>query len=120
MDYIPNTERDKEIMLKEMGISSFESLLENIPKSLRNFSLPLSNGLSEPQVLKALKDLGDKNISTGNCISFLGAGAYEHYIPTIVDHLASSSHFYTCVPRAHPHSPRRTLQVIYEFQTLMC
>ena len=96
MDYIPNTERDKEIMLKEMGISSFESLLEDIPKSLRNFSLPLPKGLSEPQVLKVLKDLSDKNISTGNCISFLGAGAYEHYIPTIVDHLASRSEFYTC------------------------
>ena len=88
MDYIPNTDRDNEIMLKEMGISSFESLLEDIPKSLRNFSLPLPYGLSEPQVLKTLKDLSDKNISTGNCISFLGAGAYEHYIPTVVDHLA--------------------------------
>ena len=120
MDYIPNTDRDKEIMLKEMGISSFESLLEDIPKSLRNFSLPLPYGLSEPQVLKTLKDLSDKNISTGNCISFLGAGAYEHYIPTVVDHLASRSEFYTCYTPYQPEVSQGTLQVIYEFQTLMC
>ena len=60
MDYIPNTERDKEIMLKEMGISSFESLLEDIPKSLRNFPLTLQKGLSEPEVLKLLQDLSKK------------------------------------------------------------
>ena len=60
MDYILNTERDKEIMLKEMGISSFESLLEDIPKSLRNFPLTLQKGLSEPEVLKLLQDLSKK------------------------------------------------------------
>src|SRR5574337_641011 len=120
MDYIPNTDRDKEIMLKEMGIPSFEALLDNIPKSLRKFFLTLPNGLSEPQVLKALKDLSDKNISTSNCISFLGAGAYEHYIPTIVDHLASRSEFYTCYTPYQPEVSQGTLQVIYEFQTLMC
>jgi len=49
MDYVPNTDRDKEIILKEMGISSFESLLEDIPKSLRNFYLSLPKGLSEPE-----------------------------------------------------------------------
>src|SRR3972149_2849932 len=120
MDYIPNTERDKQIMLKEMGIPSFEVILEDIPKSLRKFSLSLPQGLSEPQVLKVLKDLSDKNISTGNCISFLGAGAYEHYIPTIVDHLASRSEFYTCYTPYQPEVSQGTLQVIYEFQTLMC
>ena len=120
MDYIPNTERDKDIMLKAMGISSVESLLDNIPKSLRNFSLTLQNGLSEPEVLKLLQDLSDKNISTGNCFSFLGAGAYEHYIPTIVDHLASRSEFYTCYTPYQPEVSQGTLQVIYEFQTLIC
>jgi len=120
MDYIPNTDRDKEIMLKEMGIPSFESLLDNIPKSLRNFSLTLQNGLSEPEVLKLLQDLSKKNTHTGNCISFLGAGAYEHYIPTIVDHLASRSEFYTCYTPYQPEVSQGTLQVIYEFQTLMC
>ncbi len=120
MDYIPNTDRDKEIMLKEMGISSFESLLEDIPKSLQNFSLTLQNGLSEPEVLKLLQDLSKKNTHTDNCISFLGAGAYEHYIPTIVDHLASRSEFYTCYTPYQPEVSQGTLQVIYEFQTLMC
>lgn len=120
MDYIPNTERDKEIMLKEMGIPSFEALLEDIPKSLRKFSLTLQGGLTEPQVLKILKDLSDKNRNTEKCISFLGAGAYEHYIPSIVDHLASRSEFYTCYTPYQPEVSQGTLQVVYEFQSLMC
>lgn len=120
MNYIPNTARDKEIMLKEMGISSFEALLEDIPKTLRKFSLPLPDGLSEPQVLKALKDLSEKNTNRDKYISFLGAGAYEHYIPSVVDHLASRSEFYTCYTPYQPEVSQGTLQVIYEFQTLLC
>src|SRR3989339_1041379 len=120
MDYIPNTERDKEIMLKEMGIPSFEAILEDIPKALRKFSLSLPQGLSEPEVSKVLRELSEKNTHTDNCISFLGAGAYEHYIPTIVDHLASRSEFYTCYTPYQPEVSQGTLQVIYEFQTLMC
>ncbi len=120
MDYIPNTERDKEIMLKEMGIPSFEALLEDIPKTLRQFSLALPHGISEPEVLKILKELSERNASTDKCISFLGAGAYEHYIPSIVDHLAARSEFYTCYTPYQPEVSQGTLQVIYEFQTLMC
>lgn len=120
MDYIPNTQHDKEIMMKEMGISSFEALLEDIPRTLREFSLPLHHGLSEPQVFNILKNLSEENISTNKCISFLGAGAYEHYIPSIVDHLASRSEFYTCYTPYQPEVSQGTLQVIYEYQTLMC
>ena len=120
MDYIPNTERDKEIMLKEMGLSSFEALLKDIPKTLRKFPLTLPEGISEPEVLKTLKDLSERNVNTSKCISFLGGGAYEHYIPTIVDHLASRSEFYTCYTPYQPEVSQGTLQVIYEFQTLMC
>lgn len=120
MDYIPNTQQDKEIMLKEMGISSFEVLLKDIPQKLREFSLSLQNGLSEPRVLDILKNLSGENISTGKCISFLGAGAYEHYIPSVVDHLASRSEFYTCYTPYQPEVSQGTLQVIFEYQTLMC
>jgi glycine dehydrogenase subunit 1 len=120
MDYIPNTQYDKEIMMKEMGISSFEALLKDIPRTLREFSLPLHQGLSEPQVFNILKNLGEENINTNKCISFLGAGAYEHYIPSIVDHLASRSEFYTCYTPYQPEVSQGTLQVIYEYQTLMC
>ncbi len=120
MDYVPNTEGDKEKMLHEMGISSFEPLLEGIPKTLRNFSLKLPYGLSEPQVLKSLKYLSEKNTNTGQRISFLGAGAYEHYIPSLVDHLALRSEFYTCYTPYQPEVSQGTLQAIYEFQSLMC
>src|SRR3989337_1964481 len=120
MDYIPNTEHDKDLMLREMGISSFEVLIKDIPELLRKFSLKLPDGISEPQVIKILKDLSENNISTGTHISFLGAGAYEHYIPSVVDHLASRSEFYTCYTPYQPEVSQGTLQVIYEFQTLMC
>lgn len=120
MDYIPNTDNDKEIMLKEMGAPSVEKLLDDIPQALRQFDLKLNTGMSEPQVLKALNGLSQKNVNTDQYLSFLGAGAYEHYIPTIVDHLASRSEFYTCYTPYQPEVSQGTLQVIYEFQTLMC
>ncbi|GAB60984.1 MAG: aminomethyl-transferring glycine dehydrogenase subunit GcvPA [Candidatus Jettenia sp.] len=120
MDYIPNTEHDGEMMLGEMKVPSFESLLKDIPAPLRNFSLSLHQGLSEPEVLRVLRDLSGGNISTDAYISFLGAGAYEHYIPSIVDHLASRSEFYTCYTPYQPEVSQGTLQVIYEFQTVMC
>ncbi|NUO09802.1 MAG: aminomethyl-transferring glycine dehydrogenase subunit GcvPA [Candidatus Brocadia sp.] len=120
MDYIPNTTRDKEIMLKEMGVPSLEAFLEDIPETLRNFSLSLPGGLSEPEVLKALKNLSEENTGTDKCLSFLGAGAYEHYIPSVVDHLASRSEFYSSYTPYQPEVSQGTLQAIYEFQTLMC
>ncbi|MEK6623282.1 MAG: aminomethyl-transferring glycine dehydrogenase subunit GcvPA, partial [Planctomycetota bacterium] len=73
-----------------------------------------------PLVLKVLNSLSQKNVNTGQNLSFLGAGAYEHYIPTIVNHLASRSEFYTCYTPYQPEVSQGTLQVIYEFQTLMC
>lgn len=120
MDYIPNTEHDKKVMLQEMGLSSFEELVGDIPESLRKFSLELPDGLSEQQVFSALRELSNKNISTSQCVSFLGAGAYEHYIPSIVDHLSSRSEFYTCYTPYQPEVSQGTLQAIYEYQTLMC
>ena len=120
MDYIPNTDNDKEIMLKEMGEPSVEKLLDDIPPALRQFDLKLNTGMTEPLVLKVLNSLSQKNVNTGQNLSFLGAGAYEHYIPTIVNHLASRSEFYTCYTPYQPEVSQGTLQVIYEFQTLMC
>jgi len=120
MDYIPHTKGDKEKMLREMGLPSLEPLLVDIPKTLRNFSMKLPHGLSEPQVLKSLKRFSEKNTHTDQCISFLGAGAYEHYIPSLVDHLASRSEFYTCYTPYQPEVSQGTLQAIFEFQTFMC
>ncbi|MCF6149836.1 MAG: aminomethyl-transferring glycine dehydrogenase subunit GcvPA [Candidatus Kuenenia sp.] len=120
MDYIPNTEADKKKMLEDMGISSLEELLGEIPEALRKFSLTLPPGLSEPQVLQTVKNLSKKNKTTEDYHSFLGAGAYEHFIPSIVNHLASRSEFYTCYTPYQPEVSQGTLQVIYEFQTLIC
>ncbi|OHB71946.1 MAG: glycine dehydrogenase (aminomethyl-transferring) [Planctomycetes bacterium RBG_16_41_13] len=120
MDYIPNTESDKKKMLEDMGISSLDALLGEIPEALRNFSLSLPPGLSEPEVLHAIKKLSKKNKTTDDYSSFLGAGAYDHFIPSVVNHLSSRSEFYTCYTPYQPEVSQGTLQVMYEFQTLMC
>jgi len=120
MDYIPNTDSDKEKMLKEMNIASLEQLFYDIPETLRNVSFNMPHGLSEPEVINVLNKLSDKNTTVEQANSFLGGGAYEHYVPSIVDHLASRSEFYTCYTPYQPEVSQGTLQMIYEFQTLMC
>ncbi|MEK6622789.1 MAG: glycine dehydrogenase, partial [Planctomycetota bacterium] len=69
MDYIPNTDNDKEIMLKEMGEPSVEKLLDDIPPALRQFDLKLNAGMTEPLVLKVLNSLSQKNVNTDQNLS---------------------------------------------------
>lgn len=119
MDYIPNTEQDYKEMLAEIGVSSFDDLIKEIPESLRQKKMSLPEGLSEPEVLKLFSELADKNHDGKGVLSFLGAGAYDHYIPTIVNHLAGRSEFYTAYTPYQPEASQGTLQAIFEFQTLM-
>ncbi len=119
MDYIPNTEQDYKEMLAEIGVASFEDLIKEVPESLRQKKMSLPEGLSEPEVLKYFSELADKNHDGKGVLSFLGAGAYDHYIPTIVNHLAGRSEFYTAYTPYQPEASQGTLQAIFEFQTLM-
>lgn len=119
MDYIPNTEEDYKEMLAEIGVRSFDELVQEVPESLRQKKMVLPQGLSEPEVLKLLGELADKNHDGKGALSFLGAGAYDHYIPTIVNHLAGRSEFYTAYTPYQPEASQGTLQAIFEYQTLM-
>jgi len=119
MDYIPNTEQDFEEMLKEIGVSSFEDLIKEIPQSLRDKKMSLPKGLTEPEVFKLLKGLADKNHDGKGILAFIGAGAYDHYIPTIVNHLAGRSEFTTSYTPYQAEASQGTLQAIFEYQTLM-
>lgn len=121
MNYIPVTEQEKEAMLKEIGVSSIDELFKDIPEDLRlKGELKLPKGLSEYETRKALIKLAAKNIDTNQLTSFMGAGAYNHYVPTLVDHLLSRSEFYTAYTPYQPEISQGTLQNIYEFQTLVC
>ena len=107
-------------MLEAMGLGSAEALFDSIPEDLR-LKRPLNTpaALSEIELLDRFEQMGARNAGAGR-ISFMGGGAYSHYIPTIVDHILSRSEFFTAYTPYQPEISQGTLQVIFEFQTLVC
>jgi glycine cleavage system P protein (glycine dehydrogenase) subunit 1 len=109
-------------MLRLVGLNSAEELFESIPKDLRLAGkLNTPDALSEIELLAGFERLASRNPGAGqNRSSFLGGGAYQHYIPTVVDHILSRSEFFTAYTPYQPEISQGTLQVIFEFQTLVC
>jgi glycine dehydrogenase subunit 1 len=121
MTYVPNTENDRREMLKQIGVESFESLIQCIPDSVRlKEELKLPPPLSELQLTKLLSDLSSQNKNTSQIVSFLGGGAYDHFIPAVVDHIISRSEYCTAYTPYQAEVSQGTLQTIYEFQSLIC
>ncbi len=121
MSYIPNTETDREEMLRAIGISSFEELLKMIPKEIRlKEGIKIPSKLSEFEVLKELQNLESLNTPTSTVISFLGGGSYDHYIPSAISAITSRSEFYTAYTPYQAEVSQGTLQAIYEYQTMVC
>ena len=114
--FIPHTEEDCRRMLETLGFKKMEDLFQAIPKEYR-LSKPLSlpDPLSEPDLLRHLEGLQSPMMS-----SFVGAGAYHHFIPSVVSSLTSRSEFYTAYTPYQPEISQGTLQAIFEYQTLMC
>lgn len=118
--YIANKIEDEEYMLKAIGTASIDELFGDIPESIRlKRDLKLDNSKSELEVLRHIKALSDKNKDVNDLISFLGAGAYDHYIPSIVKHITSRSEFYTSYTPYQPEISQGTLQYIFEYQTMI-
>src|SRR5688500_15907922 len=107
-------------MLKAIGLGSAEELFDSIPQELR-LQRPLNTpaALSEIELLERFEQMGARNAGARR-ISFMGGGAYSHYIPTIVDHILSRSEFFTAYTPYQPEISQGTLQTIFEFQTLVC
>lgn len=121
MNYIPNTEEEQEKLLARIGVGSVEELFLDIPESLRlQRPLKVAGGLSEPELVKHVKALAKQNGDLDTYTSFLGAGAYEHFIPSFVDQILLRSEFYTAYTPYQPEISQGTLQAIYEYQTLVC
>ncbi len=121
MQYIPNTEADCRAMLDAIGVRSSEELFADIPSKLRlKRGLNLAPPLSEVGLRRHMKGLAAKNADVDQYSSFLGAGAYNHFIPAAVSHLVFRSEFYTAYTPYQPEISQGTLQAIYEFQTLVC
>ncbi len=119
MRYIPNSPGERSSMLRDMGYERIEDLFEQIPQNLRlDEAIGIGRSLSEPDLLAYFRDLGSQNGTDYQ--SFLGAGAYSHYIPVIIDPLISRSEFFTAYTPYQPELSQGTLQYIFEWQTMIC
>lgn len=119
MDFIPNTDSQREEMLKAIGVSSIQELFKDIPEvALLKEMVNIPEGRCELEVKKELISLSNKN-KTDN-ILFLGAGCYNHFIPSIVSHLTGRTEFYTAYTPYQAEINQGSLQALFEFQTLIC
>ncbi|UFJ42944.1 aminomethyl-transferring glycine dehydrogenase subunit GcvPA [Brevibacillus humidisoli] len=119
--YLPQTDQDKRQMLEALGVDSIEQLFSDIPQEVRfNRELNISKALSEPELMAQMKKWASKNISFETHACFLGAGVYQHYIPSVVNHVISRSEFYTAYTPYQPEISQGELQAIFEFQTMVC
>lgn len=118
--YLPMTETDKEEMLETIGVKDTEALFADIPESVRlQDELQLKQPANEAQLKKELTGLAKQNVNTLDYCSFLGAGVYDHHIPSVVDHVISRSEFYTAYTPYQPEISQGELQAIFEFQTMI-
>ncbi len=120
MSYLSLSDQDKKEMLARMGVASVDDLFCCIPEEVRlKRPLDLPAAQSEIELVRTIEAIGRKNAGTG-LLSFLGGGAYEHFIPTVVDYLSSRGEFVSPYTPYQPEVSQGSLQVIFEFQTLIC
>lgn len=117
--FIPHTDSEREEMLKVIGVSSLDELFASVPKQHRFPKINLPPALTEMEVLDQLTELSSVNGSTRELISFLGAGAYNHYIPAAVDAVIRRGEFLTAYTPYQPEVSQGTLQAIFEYQSLI-
>ncbi|OQY17152.1 MAG: glycine dehydrogenase (aminomethyl-transferring) [Anaerolineaceae bacterium 4572_32.2] len=120
MPYIPHTNEDREAMLAAVGVSSLEELFAAVPERVRFPELDLPLALSELGARWELESLAEENLTTAEAPCFLGAGAYNHFVPAVVDAVLSRSEFYTAYTPYQPEISQGTLQAIFEYQTMIC
>ena len=118
--YIPNTAADRQEMLQTLGIGSVEELFADIPEALRNPPLDLPPPMSELELRAELGSLASQNLQLQDRASFLGAGAYNHFSPSIVRSIISRGEFLTAYTPYQAEASQGTLQATYEFQTMVC
>ncbi len=117
--FLPHTEADREAMLGAVGVSSLEDLFKDVPKQYRFPELDLPPALTEMEALGELRSISAANESVDDLVCFLGAGAYHHYIPAVVDAIISRGEFYTAYTPYQPEVSQGTLQSIFDYQSLV-
>ena len=118
--YLPDTAEDEKEMLAVIGVKSMEDLFTDIPEEIRQKEeLAIPSAVSESELLKQMKALAEKNVSAGQMPIFMGAGTYDHYIPSVVDAVISRSEFYTAYTPYQAEASQGELQAIFEFQSMI-
>lgn len=119
MDYISNTAEDEKIMLERIGLERMEELAKPIPERLRLKQFRIPPGLSEMELKRLFFKEAKKNCSSLDYPSYLGAGAYDHFIPSVVEHMVSRGDFYTSYTPYQAEASQGMLQAIFEYQTMI-
>ncbi|MCZ7647566.1 MAG: aminomethyl-transferring glycine dehydrogenase subunit GcvPA [Planctomycetota bacterium] len=119
MTYIPHTEAERSEMLKAVGVARLEDLFAHLPEAVRSPALDAPPGLGEMELSAELERLASKNRASNELACFLGAGAYDHFIPPAVMELISRGELYTAYTPYQPEISQGVLQLIYEYQTMI-
>lgn len=117
--FVPHTEAEREEMLQTIGVEQIEDLFTDIPEGYRFPQLNLPEGLTEMEIMSELQEIAAGNVSTRDVACFLGAGAYNHYIPAAVDSIIRRGEFLTAYTPYQPEVSQGTLQAIFEYQSLI-
>jgi glycine dehydrogenase subunit 1 len=120
MPYTPNTDDDRAVMLAAIGVERIEDLFLDVPEEVRYPLLQLPEPLSELEVQRELLLLSEANLDVNHTMCFVGAGAYRHFIPSVVDQLIGRGEFYTAYTPYQPEISQGTLQAIFEYQSMIC
>ena len=120
MAYIPHTDADRAEMLAAIGVSTLDDLFDAVPAEHRFPKLELPKPMSEMETLWELQALANANAAANEYAMFLGAGAYNHYSPSVINHMLLRGEFYTAYTPYQPELSQGTLQVIFEWQSMLC
>src|SRR5262245_65067021 len=121
MRYLSNTAAQRAEMLRVIGVDDIEALIERIPAKARlERDLAIPAALAEGDLIAHLRGLAERNADADRYVTFLGGGAYDHYIPSAINHLLLRGEFFTAYTPYQPEASQGTLRSIYEYQTMLC
>jgi glycine dehydrogenase subunit 1 len=120
MSFIPHTDADRQAMLDKVGVARVADLFHDIPAGKRYVAFELPEPLSEMEAGWELTGLSGANTAVNRHACFLGAGAYNHYVPSVVDYVLQRGEFYTAYTPYQPEISQGTLQALFEYQSMIC
>jgi glycine dehydrogenase subunit 1 len=121
LSYVLNTPKDQQAMLARIGVKSIGELFEQVPAAVRlQRPLDVPPALSEIELTRHVRELASRNRSADDAVCFLGGGSYDHFIPAVVDAVATRSEYYTAYTPYQAEASQGSLQAFFEFQTLIC